>query len=60
MLVLDRKLGEKIHVGKDIVITLCRLRPGHARIGVQAPRDVEIMRGELVDRQETDQRHHHQ
>ena len=54
MLVLDRKLGETIRIGPDTVITVCRLTRGHVRIGIDAPREVTVLRGELVDRQEAE------
>ncbi len=48
MLVLTRKLQEKIRVGNDITITVLRVKGNSVRIGVEAPRDVRVMRGELV------------
>lgn len=47
MLVLSRKKGERIRIGPDIVITVCSHKPGAVRIGVEAPRDIEIVRDEL-------------
>lgn len=49
MLVLSRKVGEKIYVGDDIVITLTDARHGKVRIGIDAPDGVPIVRAELVD-----------
>ena len=40
MLVLTRKLQEKIRVGNDITITVLRVKGNTVRIGVEAPRDV--------------------
>ena len=48
MLVLQRKLHEIIHVGSDITITVAKIGPASVRIGVTAPRDVKIMRHELL------------
>ncbi len=48
MLVLSRKLGERIFIGEDIVITLVDIDRGKVRIGIQAPRDVPIYREELL------------
>jgi carbon storage regulator len=49
MLVLTRKPGETIQIGKDIEITLVRIE-GHrqVRIGVHAPQNLSVVRKELV------------
>lgn len=47
MLVLSRKVGEKILIGDDIVVTVVRLAPGVVRIGVEAPDDLPIVRKEI-------------
>ena len=49
MLVLGRKLGEKIHIGSDITITVLEGRGNKIRIGIEAPEDVAILRAELND-----------
>jgi len=48
MLVLTRKLGEKILIGDDIVITVLDVRGDSIRLGVDAPRGVRIQRDEVV------------
>ena len=48
MLVLTRKLQEKIRVGDEITITILRVKGNSVRIGVEAPRDVRVVRGELA------------
>lgn len=48
MLVLSRKLGERIYVGEDIIITIVDVDRGKVRVGIQAPRDVPIYREELL------------
>jgi carbon storage regulator CsrA len=48
MLVLTRKLQEKIRIGSDITITVLRVKGNTVRIGVEAPRDVRVVRGELA------------
>lgn len=46
MLVLSRKPGETIQIGQDILITV--IRTGQSvKIGVTAPKDVTVLRGEL-------------
>lgn len=46
MLVLSRKLGEKIHIGPDITVTVVDIDRGKIRLGIDAPRDVQIYRPE--------------
>jgi carbon storage regulator len=48
MLVLARKLGEKLVLGDNIVITVLQVRGNQVRLGVQAPAGVRILRGELA------------
>ena len=47
MLVLTRKADEEILIGNDIKITLIRVRGNSVRIGIDAPREVRVVRGEL-------------
>lgn len=47
MLVLSRKEGEKLVIGEDIVITVNRIAGNRVAIGIDAPREVSIVRGEL-------------
>ena len=48
MLVLTRKLMEKLFIGDDICVTVVRLGGGQVRLGIDAPRDVSVVRAELV------------
>ena len=48
MLVLTRKLMEKLFIGDDICVTVVRLKGGQVRLGIDAPRDVAVVRAELV------------
>lgn len=48
MLVLSRKTGETIHIGDDIEIRILEVKGDTVRIGIEAPRSVDILRGELV------------
>ena len=50
MLILTRKLGERITIGDDIVITLLDIKGMHVRVGIEAPKHVEIHRQEIYDR----------
>lgn len=47
MLVLTRKLQQQIKIGDQITVTILRVKGSTVRIGVQAPRDVRVIRGEL-------------
>ncbi|TWU02272.1 carbon storage regulator [Stieleria varia] len=47
MLVLSRKTGEQLMIGDDIVVTINRISGNRVAIGIEAPRDVRIVRGEL-------------
>ncbi len=48
MLVLTRKHNETLHIGDDIVITIVRARGSSIRIGIEAPKEINIQRGELI------------
>ena len=47
MLVLNRKCGQTVCIGQDITITFLRVRGQVAKIGIDAPSLVHILRGEL-------------
>jgi carbon storage regulator len=48
MLVLSRKVGERIQVGDDVTITVVRINAHAVRLGIEAPGNLEIVREELV------------
>lgn len=50
MLVLTRKTLEKLFIGEDICVTVVRLSDGQVRLGIDAPREIPIVRGELRER----------
>lgn len=47
MLVLSRKPGERILIGEEIAVTIVRIGPNTVRIGIDAPREMNIVRDEL-------------
>ena len=49
MLVLARKVGEKILIGENISVTVVRIAPGVVRIGIEAPNEMPIVREEIQD-----------
>ncbi len=48
MLVLSRKLNEKIVIGDNIVVTVVKIDRNQVRIGIQAPGDVSVYREEIL------------
>jgi len=48
MLVLSRKLGEKIMIGDGIVVTIVKIDRNQIRIGIEAPGDVPVYREEIL------------
>ncbi len=47
MLILSRKESEQVCLGNDIVLTIVRVSNDKVRVGVTAPSDVKVLRGEL-------------
>jgi carbon storage regulator CsrA len=47
MLVLTRKLQQQIKIGDQVTITILRVKGQTVRVGIEAPRDVRVVRGEL-------------
>jgi carbon storage regulator len=47
MLVLTRRAGESVMIGDDVVITVLEARGDVIRLGIQAPRDVQVHREEV-------------
>lgn len=55
MLVLTRKIGEKVNIGQDITVEVVRKASGHLSLGIVAPQHVRIVRAELDGRPDSDQ-----
>ena len=49
MLILSRKINEKIMIGDDITISIIEVRGDQVRIGVNAPKSVKVFRQEVFD-----------
>ena len=47
MLVLSRKIGEKLVIGDNITVVVSRVAGNRVTLGIEAPTDVRIVRGEL-------------
>ena len=50
MLVLTRRVGEKIRIGDDVVITLLGVRGNQYKVGIEAPKSVSVHREEIWQR----------
>lgn len=47
MLILQRKAGESLFIGKDICVSVVSIESGRVRLAIDAPQDVPILRSEL-------------
>jgi carbon storage regulator len=56
MLVLSRREGERIMLGDSIVVTVVKVAGDRVRLGIEAPSDVLVLRGELEQRRLTAER----
>ncbi len=50
VLVLSRRVNEQIRLGESIVVTVVRVHGDRVRLGIEAPRDVVVLRTELATR----------
>ena len=55
MLVLSRKQEESLVITGGITITVLKISPSIVRLGIKAPDNVQVLRGELVERQQQEQ-----
>ncbi|MCB2412899.1 carbon storage regulator CsrA [Demequina sp. TTPB684] len=49
MLVLSRRVGERLIIGKDIVVTIIDVRSDGVRVGIDAPREIRVTRAEIFE-----------
>lgn len=49
MLALTRKVGERIVIGDDIVVTVVSIKGENIRMTIEAPKEIKIYRGEIFD-----------
>ncbi|MCM1522979.1 MAG: carbon storage regulator CsrA [Ruminococcus sp.] len=52
MLIITRKIGEGLCIGDDITISVMESAKGKVRLGIEAPKDVKIVRAELYQSRE--------
>jgi carbon storage regulator len=50
MLILSRKMGESIHVGDSVIVTVLGVARGQVKIGIEAPRELAVHREEIYRR----------
>ena len=56
MLVLSRKAGQRIHIGSDVIVSILEVSGKFVRIGIEAPDAVSILRGEVKEQIERENR----
>ncbi|HEY8908994.1 MAG TPA: carbon storage regulator CsrA [Desulfosporosinus sp.] len=49
MLALTRKVGERIVIGDNIVVTVVSIKGDSIRLAIEAPKEIKIYRGEIFD-----------
>ena len=47
MLILSRKIGEQIRIAGDIVVVVTAIQGDRIKIGIEAPKTIRVLRGEL-------------
>jgi carbon storage regulator len=48
MLILSRKIGEQIRIAGDIVVVVTAIQGDRIKIGIEAPKNIQVLRGELA------------
>ena len=52
MLILTRRVGESLRISDDIVVTILEVKGSQVKIGTDAPREVSVVREEILVRDE--------
>ena len=55
MLILQRKVGESIQIGDNILVSISSVEKGRVRLAIEAPSDIPIMRTELLEARKANQ-----
>lgn len=58
MLILTRRVGEKVMIGDDVSVTVLRVKGNQVRLGVEAPKSVSVQREEIFNRMKTEGEEH--
>jgi carbon storage regulator len=56
MLVITRKVGDRVKIGDDITVTVLEVSGSSVRIGIDAPSDVRVYRHEIIEATEAENR----
>ena len=56
MLILTRRIGEVLMIGNEVTVTVMEIKGHQVRLGIKAPRDVEVHREEVYDRVQAEKR----
>jgi len=56
MLILTRNQGESINIGEAVTVTVLGTKGGQVRLGIDAPRQIKVLRSELLDRPRSEHR----
>ncbi len=54
MLILNRRAGERLRIGDDIVVHILSIQGNQARVGIAAPRDLPVHREEIYNKIQQD------
>lgn len=53
MLILQRKAGQAVHIGDDVVVSVVSIDSSRVRLSIEAPNHISILRSELVEAKQT-------
>ncbi len=56
MLILTRRINESLKIGSDVTVTVMSIKGSQVRIGIDAPKNVTVLREEIADRNKQEAR----